>query len=81
MKDKGKVVHFFGKISVAAIDLTDTLKVGDTISVEGAHTQVTQTVESMQIEKESINEAKAGDAVGIRVKDKVREGDQVYLLR
>ncbi len=79
-KEIGKVTHFFGKISVAAVELTDTLKVGDTIVIEGATTQLEQTVDSMQIENQSVSEAKAGDAVGIKVKDRVRVGDRVYKL-
>ncbi|MBW2062728.1 MAG: translation elongation factor-like protein [Deltaproteobacteria bacterium] len=75
----GEVTHFFGKISVAAIKLTDTLKVGDTISIEGATTNFTQSVESMQIENEDISEAKTGDEIGIKITDKAREGDAVYL--
>lgn len=76
----GKVSHFFSKISVAAVELTDTLKVGDTILIEGATTHLEQTVDSMQIENKAVNEAKAGDAVGIKVKDRVRVGDKVYKL-
>lgn len=76
----GKVVHYFGKIGVAAVELTDTLRVGDTILVEGAAPRFEQVVESMQIEKNSVQEAEAGQAVGIKVKDKVREGDRVYVI-
>ncbi len=77
----GKVSHFFDKISVAAIDLTDTLCVGDTICVEGATTQVKQTVDSMQIEKQSVPQASSGQAVGIKVGGKVRPGDKVYVVK
>ncbi|MBW2092825.1 MAG: translation elongation factor-like protein [Deltaproteobacteria bacterium] len=75
----GEVTHFFGKISVAAIKLTEPLKVGDTISIEGATTNFTQTVQSMQIQNKNIDEAQAGDEVGIRIEDKAREGDRVFL--
>lgn len=77
-KEIGKVTHYFGKISVAAIHLTDVMKVGDKISIEGAHTNFEQMVDSIQIEHQSIPEAKPGDDVGIRVKEKVREGDKVF---
>jgi putative protease len=76
----GRVVHYFGKIGVAAVELTDRLRVGDTILVEGAAPRFEQVVESMQIEKSSVQEAEAGQAVGIKVKDKVREGDRVYVI-
>lgn len=83
-KDKlliGKVANYFSRLNVAAIELTESLKVGDTISIEGATTNFEQTVESMQIQNESIEEASAGDQIGIKVEDKAREGDRVYLIK
>ena len=76
----GKITHYFGKINVAAIELTDTLKVGDAILIEGAHTRLEEMVESMQIENKRVIEAKAGEGIGIKVKDKVRVGDTVYKI-
>jgi putative protease len=76
----GKVSHFFDKISVAAIELTDSLGVGETLSIEGTTTQVTQTVDSMQIENQAVTQATAGQAVGIKVAAKVRPGDKVYVV-
>ena len=76
----GEITHFFGKISVAVIKLEDTLRVGDTIKIVGGGTEFTQTVESMQIEHEQIQEAKAGESVGLKVLQKVREGYKVYKL-
>ncbi len=77
-KEVGRVTHYFSKISVAAIELTDTLAVGDTIHIQGHTTDFTQTVESIQIEHESVEQAEAGQAIGIKVKDRVREHDKVY---
>jgi len=74
----GKVTHYFSKIGVAVIELEDTLKVGDTIRIVGGDTDFTQTVESMEIEHQKIQEAKAGDKVGLKVEQKVREGYKVY---
>lgn len=76
----GTVMKFFGKIGVAAVELSDTLKVGDTISVEGATTSFEQPIDSMQVEKDAVPEAGAGVAVGIKVKEKVRPGDQVFVM-
>jgi putative protease len=76
----GKVTHYFGKIGVAVIQLEDTLKVGDTIRIVGGQTDFTQTVESMEIEHQKVNEAKAGQSVGLKVAQKVREGYKVYKL-
>jgi len=77
-KEIGKITHYFGKIGVAAIRLSDTLKAGDTISIEGAHTNFEQVVESIQMDKNNIPEAGAGKEVGTKVKDRVREGDTVF---
>ena len=79
-KEIGKVTHYFTKIGVAVIELSDTLKVGDTIAIRGATTDFTQRVESMQIEHENVEEARTGQAVGLKVRDRVREGDIVYKL-
>lgn len=77
-KEIGKITHYFAKISVASIRLSDSIKAGDTISIEGAHTNFEMVVESMQIEKTVIPEAVAGQEVGTKVKDRVREGDTVF---
>ena len=77
----GVVEHFFTKISVAAIKITDgELKVGDTIHIVGATTDFKQKVESMQINKQPVEIAKPGDEVGIKVIDRVRENDVVYKI-
>ena len=77
-KKVGEVTHYWGKISVAGIKLTDTLSVGDTIRIRGATTDFEQTVGSMQIEHQNIETATKGQEVGLRVKDRVRRGDTVY---
>ncbi len=76
----GKVSHYYGHISVAVVDLTDTLSVGDRISIEGSSTNVQQTVDSMQIEHKEIQTAKKGDSIGLKVSDRVRENDNVYKI-
>lgn len=80
MEEIGKVTHYFSKISVGAVELTGTLKVGDKVRFKGATTDFEQVVESMQIEGQNVEEAGPGDAVGLKVKDRVREGDIVYKL-
>ena len=75
----GKVASYFSKIGVAAIDITKgTLKVGDTIHIKGHTTDIEQDVDSIQIEHQSVPEAKPGDSIGIKVKDRVRDPDIVY---
>ena len=76
----GKISHYFGKIGVAVVDLTDTLEVGDEISIEGAITNVRQRVESMEMEHKKIDKAKKGDSIGMKMADRVRENDQVFKL-
>lgn len=78
-KPIGEVTHYFDKISVAAIKLNALLKVGDTIKIQGHTTNFGQTVDSMQIDHQEINEAEKGDEVGIKVSEKVRSGDEIYL--
>ena len=74
----GTVSDFFAQPVVAGIELTGTLKAGDTIHIHGHTTDLEFTVQSMQIHSASVTEAKAGDAVGIKVSDRVRRGDKVY---
>lgn len=76
----GTIAHYYNKIAVAVVELTGTLKVGATISIEGPSTKLTQTVDSMQIEHEQVKEAKKGQAIGMKVKDKVHEKDQVFVM-
>ena len=74
----GKIVHFYPKISVAVLELEDTLKIGDKISVERESGSFEQVVDSMQVEHENIQEAKAGDAIGLKVAESTREGAKVF---
>jgi len=76
----GKITHYFDKIGVAVIEISDELNIGDEILIEGAETNFTQKVDSMQAKHENIEKAKAGDAVGMKVSEKVRENDQVYKI-
>ena len=75
----GKVSHYFGKIGVAGLDLEGQLKVGDTIRVSGATTDLVQQVSSMQIEHEAVESAVPGDNVATKLTERVRVGDEVYL--
>lgn len=80
-KEIGKVTHFWGNISVAGIDLTKgELKVGDMIHIKGTTTDFTQRVESIHIEENAIEKAKIGDSIGVKVENRVRENDVVYLI-
>jgi putative protease len=74
----GSISDFFAKPVVAAIELTAELKVGDTIHIKGHTTDMEMVVSSMQIHNQNVTTAKAGDAVGIKVSEKVRHGDKVF---
>ena len=74
----GKISHYFGNISVAVIDLSDTLKVGDNIRITGGETDFTQAVTSMEVDHKKVDSAKKGDSVGFKVNQKVRDDYKVY---
>jgi putative protease len=74
----GRVTDYFAKISVAGIDLTSKLRVGETIHIRGHTTDLELVVESLQVEHDQVEEAGAGDKIGIKVGDRCRNGDHVY---
>ncbi|MBZ1345107.1 MAG: hypothetical protein KY055_00445 [Candidatus Nealsonbacteria bacterium] len=76
----GRVSHYFSKIGVAIIELSDVLKVGETIRIVGGETDFNQQVESMEIEHQKVQTAKAGDPIGLKTEQKVREDYKVYKI-
>jgi translation elongation factor EF-1alpha len=74
----GTVNHYFSQLSVAAVTLTDALRVGDRIHILGHTTDVEQTVESMEVDHQKVETAAPGDDVALRVADHVRDHDRVY---
>jgi len=77
----GRIVHYFDKISVAVLQLDTGLAVNDTIRIVGGEeTDFEQEVESMEVDHKKIKKAKKGNEVGMKVKEKVREGYKVYKL-
>jgi len=77
-KEIGKITHYYGNISVGIIELSDTLKVGETIHIKGHSEDFTQSIDSMQIEHANVQEAKSGDLIGIKVAQKVHPQDKVF---
>ncbi len=77
----GKVTHFFNKANVAGIKLSGQLSVGDTIHILGHTTDLTETVDSMQVEHESVQSAGSEAEIGLKVDEHVREHDTVYLVK
>ena len=74
----GTVKDYFAKIGVAGIQLSGELAVGDTIRIHGHTTDFTQEVPGIQIEKQAVAKATAGQVIGIKVKERVRDHDKVY---
>jgi translation elongation factor EF-1alpha len=76
----GKITHYFDRIGVAVVELTDTLKTGDQIRIGGISEDFQMTVSSMQVEHEQLEEAKKGDTIGMKVDQPVKVGDEVFKL-
>lgn len=76
----GKITHYFSKIGVAVIELSDDIKAGDEIRIEGATTSFEQVVESMEIENEKVETATVGQSIGLKVNERVRLHDNVYKI-
>ena len=80
-KPIGKVTHYFSHINVAVINLSGTLKEGDTIRIAGGeNTDFNQEIDSMEVGHKKVKTAKKGDSVGMKVNEKVREGYHVYKI-
>jgi putative protease len=77
----GRIAHFYSKAGVAVLELTGPLNKGDKIVIKGSTTSIEQTVDSMEIEHKQIPTAQAGQSVGMKVADRVRENDIVYKVK
>ena len=77
-KSIGEVTHYYGDLNVAVVKFDRTVKAGEKVQFKGATTDFEQTLDSMQLDHKAIAEVKKGKEVGIKVKDKVRAGDEVY---
>ena len=80
LEEIGRIAGFFAHPSVAVIELTAPLKVGDTIFIKGHTTDARQVVESMQVDRQSVQDAKAGQSVGVKITTRCRKHDIVYRL-
>lgn len=76
----GEVTHYFGKIGVAVIKLSDKLEAGDEIRIVGGEIDFNQTIESMEVDHKKVEKAKKDESLGIKVEQKVREGYKVYRI-
>ena len=80
-KEIGKVSSYFSHVGVAAIKLSGKLKVGDRVHIKGHTTDFKKKIGGIQIEKEKVQQAKKGDHIGIKVPEKVRPNDKVFLVK
>ncbi|MCX6705367.1 MAG: translation elongation factor-like protein [Candidatus Woesebacteria bacterium] len=73
----GKVTHYYDNLGVAIVKLETTLKVGDKVKFEGHGSDFEQDVDSIQIEHKQVEKASSGKVVGLKTKQKVKEGTEV----
>ena len=77
----GTITHYFSKVQVAAIELTDgELTVGDTVHIKGHTSDFTQRIDSMQIDRVDVPSARKGQSIGVRVSQHARVGDEVFKI-
>jgi putative protease len=74
----GTVTHYFGHLSVAAVELSDRLRIGERVHIQGHTTDLAQTVDSMEVDHQHVDEAGPGDDVALKVDDHVREHDRIF---
>jgi translation elongation factor EF-Tu-like GTPase len=77
-KEVGKVINYFEHVGVAAVELKSPVKLGDTLRFVGGERDFTEVVDSIQIHGKKVEKAKAGDAIGVKVSDRVRKGYRVF---
>jgi len=78
-KSVGTVTHWYDKIGVAVIKLSDTLKSGDRIKIKQGEEEFEDVVSSIQVNYKDVSYAKAGDEVAVKLSRKAKEGSVVYL--
>ncbi len=79
-REVGKITHYYTNIGVAIVEVSDPFKVGDRIHIQGATSDFEQEVGSMQVEHESVQTAEPGQAIGLKVNEKARDGDKVFVV-
>jgi len=76
MEEIGEVFTYFSRVGVAGINVTGTFKTGDKIKIG----DLEFVIESMEIDRKKVEEAKPGDSIGIKTPEKVKKGEKVYKL-
>lgn len=80
-KPIGKVTHYYGGIEVAIVKFGKAVKKGTMVRFSGATTNFEQSLDSMQYDHKEIASAPKGKEVGVKVEDKVRDGDEIYEVK
>ena len=75
----GEVTHYYGNLGVAIVKFNQDMPVGKDVTFQGATTDFSQNIASMELDHKSVSLAPRGKEVGMKAKEKVREGDKVYL--
>jgi translation elongation factor EF-1alpha len=76
----GVVLDYFRKAGVGAVEVTrGTIRIGDVLKFRGHTTDFVQRIDSIQVNHQAVKEAVEGDLIGIKVDERVREGDLVFL--
>lgn len=78
-KPVGVVTHYYGKLGVAIVKFNQEISLGNNVTFHGESTDFSQNVDSMQLDHKSVDAAPRDTEIGIKVKNKVREGDKVFL--
>jgi len=78
-KPIGEVTHYYGHLGVAIVKFNQDMQAGKNVTFQGVTTDFSQDLNSIQLDHKPADKAPKGKEVGIKVKDKVREGDSVYL--
>lgn len=77
----GTISHYYDKIGVAVIEVTNQpLKVGDSVKISGHDQEFVQKIDSLQVEHKQLKEVKPGESCGLKVDQPVKEGDKVFLV-
>ena len=76
----GQNSHYFNEIGVAGTEVTGKIHVGDVVHVAGHTSDFTQTVDSIEIDHEHVDEAGAGDSIGVKFVDRARVHDEVFVV-
>lgn len=76
----GYITHFYNRISVAVLELTDKLEAWDKVHILGHTTDFVQNITSMEIEHKKVTSVSPGDEVALKVIEPVRNGDEIFKI-